>query len=78
MSDNIILNKLELIEKKITKMEKEIDEIRNGIIRNDANITLMTRLYFILRNPIIKLLKITGNNDKELLYNNEERTKYLK
>ena len=58
---SLILKKLDKIEKRLDKIENDIENINEGIKRNDANINLITRLYFILRDPIIELLKATEN-----------------
>lgn len=65
-------NKLFKLDKKLDKIDEKVSFIQNGIKRNDAHITFVTRVYFMLKNPLIKLLNFFGRNDYEPLIENDE------
>lgn len=44
------------IYKKLQIIEDSLGEIRDGIRRNDAHITFVTRVYFAMKWPIVKFL----------------------
>lgn len=48
------------LNKRLDNMEKELTEIKDGVKRNDNHISFITRLYFMLRKPVFKLVNYLG------------------
>jgi len=43
------------LEKKIDILTHKVSNIEDGIRRNDAHISFITRIYFVFRDPMIKM-----------------------
>lgn len=71
MLDNKMFYQNDLIISKLNKIEEKLSNIEESQKRQETHNTFITRLYFYIRSPLLKLSSlITGNdnyiNDNEL------------
>lgn len=51
---------MESIDNRLARIEGDILEIKNSLRRNDVHISFITRLYLMLRQPIMKVMSSFG------------------
>jgi hypothetical protein len=55
------------LKRDIEHIKRKLDTIEDGIRRNDNHITFVSRLYFAIRNPLLKLLGKIGLSSHEIM-----------
>jgi hypothetical protein len=53
------------INSRLAKIEEDISEIKKSLQRNDVHISFMTRLYLILRHPLVNLIPNFGTVESD-------------
>ena len=63
------------IDRRLSDIEKNIIEIKNGVKRNDTHISFVTKLYLSMRKPMLKFVKYIGYelDEKSADENHEDR-----
>jgi uncharacterized protein YdcH (DUF465 family) len=53
-------NHFESLNKRLDKIDKDIKDIKDGVKRNDTHISFVTRLYFSMKKPMLRLVNYLG------------------
>ena len=62
------------IHKRLDDIEKQLNEIQQGIHRQDVHNNFITKVYFMIRNPMIKLITYFDTTQKFNLIEKEINT----